>query len=184
VPDAPGVKGLGSESVGLNVFFAGAFTYSGDIVRSVNGLEPGERFETFYWVPKDTAKVTITLSNVVPGVTQNQLFGDDILLTVHSAKTSEPLAARILRFRLPEKPPAAHGTQQQEAVDPWTSFAVPIAAKRMHDEKYGGIVRRSREREAAGREAESALRPAEAVSPEHKPSAPSAKQPYDPSESR
>jgi hypothetical protein len=69
------------------------------------------------------------------------------------------LTAKILPFRLPGKPPATHNTQHQKPVDPWAAFADPIAAKRMHDEKYGGIVRRSREREAARREAESARLP-------------------------
>jgi hypothetical protein len=39
-------------------------------------------------VTPDTGAVVVTLSGVVPGTVQNALFGDDIMLSVHSAKTS------------------------------------------------------------------------------------------------
>jgi hypothetical protein len=58
------------------------------VTRSVTGLKPGQRFETFYKVTPNTSAVVVTLSGVTPGAPQNVLFGDDILLTVHSAKTS------------------------------------------------------------------------------------------------
>jgi hypothetical protein len=79
------------------------------------------------------------------------------------------MAARILPFRLPGKPPAENDTQDRNSVDPWAAFADPIGAKRAHDEKYGGIIRRSREREAARRESELAQTPAADVSGEQKP---------------
>lgn len=87
-PDWPGLRGWGTSSVSLNVLLTGTPTFRGDVQRSVKGLKPGQRFETFYLVPKDTSQVTVTLSGVTPGATQNALFGDDIILTVHTAKTS------------------------------------------------------------------------------------------------
>jgi subtilisin family serine protease len=57
----------------------------------VSGLRPAERREFFYVVDKGTSSVSVTLANVTPALPpaqQNQLFGDDVLFTVHSAKTS------------------------------------------------------------------------------------------------
>jgi subtilisin family serine protease len=87
-PDWPGLKGWGTQSVPLNVLLTGTPTFRGKVQRSVKGLKPGQRFETMYLVEKDTSAVTITLSGVKAGSPQNELFDDDILLTVHSAKTS------------------------------------------------------------------------------------------------
>jgi hypothetical protein len=54
-------------------------------------LRPSERREFYYEVKKNTAAVKVTLSNLareLPPTEQNAFFGDDILFTVHSAKTS------------------------------------------------------------------------------------------------
>ena len=88
VPDVAGLPGLGSPSVQLNVLLAGIVSTRGTVTRRATNLKPGQRFETYYVVGKDTSSVTITVSDVVTGATPNVLFGDDILLTVHSAKTS------------------------------------------------------------------------------------------------
>ena len=88
VPDVAGLPGLGSPSVELNVLLAGIVSTRGTVTRRATNLKPGQRFETYYVVGKDTSSVTITVSDVVTGATPNALFGDDILLTVHSAKTS------------------------------------------------------------------------------------------------
>jgi hypothetical protein len=88
VPDIGGLHGLGSPSVELNILFTGVLARRGDVSRRAANLKPGQRSDTYYVVPKDTSLVTITVSDVVAGATQNPLFGDDILLTVHSAKTS------------------------------------------------------------------------------------------------
>ena len=88
VPDVAGLPGLGSPSVELNVLLAGVISTRGTVTRRATNLKPGQRFETYYVVGKDTSSVTITVSDVVTGATPNALFGDDILLTVHSAKTS------------------------------------------------------------------------------------------------
>jgi hypothetical protein len=58
------------------------------VTRSAKGLLPGQRFDTYYRVHPNTAAVVVRLYGVEPGVVQNQFFGDDILLSVHSAKTS------------------------------------------------------------------------------------------------
>ena len=72
----------------MNVLLAGIVSTRGTVTRRATNLKPGQRFETYYVVGKDTSSVTITVSDVVTGATPNALFGDDILLTVHSAKTS------------------------------------------------------------------------------------------------
>ena len=57
----------------------------------MTGLKPGQRFDLLYRVHPNTRQVVIVLSGVTPTLPpaeQNQLFGDDILLAVHSAKTS------------------------------------------------------------------------------------------------
>ena len=54
-------------------------------------LRPAERREFYYTVKKNTAAVRVAISNIAPENApgnQNQLFGDDLLVTVHSAKTS------------------------------------------------------------------------------------------------
>ena len=63
----------------------------GVVNRRFDRLKPGERGEILYEVPRETERVVISLSNVMPELPpseQNFFFHDDILLTVHSAKTS------------------------------------------------------------------------------------------------
>jgi hypothetical protein len=57
------------------------------VTRRAHDLSPGERYELYYEIKPNTDKVTLTLHDVVPGPVQNELFGDDILFSVHSAKT-------------------------------------------------------------------------------------------------
>ncbi|PWT88118.1 MAG: hypothetical protein C5B55_13640 [Blastocatellia bacterium] len=55
-------------------------------------LKPGQRKDILYRVAPNTKQVIVVLGNVTPSLPpsqQNQLFGDDILLAIHSAKTSE-----------------------------------------------------------------------------------------------
>jgi subtilisin family serine protease len=63
---------------------------NGSVSETASLLKPGERHEIVYNVTPNTKQVIVGLANVVtiPTAQQNQLFGDDILLTVHSAKTS------------------------------------------------------------------------------------------------
>ena len=57
----------------------------------IAGLRPAERREFYFDVKKNTAAVQVTFSNLVPtlpAAEQNQLFGDDLELAIHSAQTS------------------------------------------------------------------------------------------------
>ena len=63
----------------------------GFVSEAVAGLRPGQRHDILYRVSPNTKQVVIALTGVTPALPpaqQNQLFGDDILLAVHSAKTS------------------------------------------------------------------------------------------------
>jgi subtilisin family serine protease len=63
----------------------------GIVEKHVKRLLPSEREDILYEVTPNTRKVFVTLAGFeaeLPPAGQNQLFGDDILLTVHSAKTS------------------------------------------------------------------------------------------------
>jgi hypothetical protein len=89
VPDSAPDYGVENKNVKVN-FLQGASvkTWSGDVTRTVTGLMPGGRFETFYKTTPNTSAIVVTVSGFTPGATQNPLFGDDLTLTVHSAKTS------------------------------------------------------------------------------------------------
>jgi subtilisin family serine protease len=63
----------------------------GNVFQRASGLKPGERADFLYEVTERTEQVVISLQNfaaALPPAQQNQLFGDDIFLAVHSAKTS------------------------------------------------------------------------------------------------
>jgi hypothetical protein len=60
----------------------------GSVQDHVADLKPGQRADFLYEVAEKTDSVTINLSNFTAGAIQNALFGDDILLAVHTAKTS------------------------------------------------------------------------------------------------
>jgi hypothetical protein len=59
------------------------------ITRSTGPLKPGQRYELYYEIKKNTESVRVTLHDVVPGGVENQLFGDDLFVTIHSAKTHQ-----------------------------------------------------------------------------------------------
>lgn len=79
-------------SVAQNVRQGSDLRVRGGIVeKDVRNLRPGERHDLVYRVTPDVRKVFVTVSGLTPELPpdeQNQLFGDDLLLTVHSAKTS------------------------------------------------------------------------------------------------
>jgi serine protease AprX len=63
----------------------------GFVREHIRNLLPGERHDILYKVVPNTGKVEVTLNNVrpsLPPAQQNQLLGDDILLAIHTAKTS------------------------------------------------------------------------------------------------
>ena len=91
VPDLPGLSNY-NPSVKVNIERNTTLNVrDGSVTETATGLKPGQRFDLLYRVQPNTRQVVIVLSNVMPLLPpeeQNQLFGDDILLTVHSAKTS------------------------------------------------------------------------------------------------
>ena len=90
----PSLPGLGAfvGSVKVNIEKNTALNVrDGAVSESIAALKPGQRFDLLYRVHPNTRQVIVVLSDVTPALPpagQNQLFGDDILLTVHSAKTS------------------------------------------------------------------------------------------------
>jgi serine protease AprX len=73
------------QGAGIQPIEASSFT------THVADLAPSERRDFYYTVKKNTAAVRVTLTHIrpsLPPAQQNQLFGDDVLLAVHSAKTS------------------------------------------------------------------------------------------------
>jgi hypothetical protein len=92
VPDTSAKPRRPSRSVAQNVR-RGTFLepLTGNVFERVRHLKPGEREDFLYQVSERTERVFIDLSRfsaTLPASQQNQLFGDDIFLTVHSAKTS------------------------------------------------------------------------------------------------
>jgi subtilisin family serine protease len=74
-----------SQGVGIQPIDSSSFS------THLANLRPSERREFFYEVKKDTAAVHVTFSNIVaelPPAQQNQLFGDDLQVAIHSAQTS------------------------------------------------------------------------------------------------
>ena len=63
----------------------------GFVQERVVDLKPGQRSDILYRVANNVKQVLVSLSNVTPALppaSQNLLFGDDVLFTIHSAKTS------------------------------------------------------------------------------------------------
>ena len=58
---------------------------------NARNIVPGQRREFVVQIPKDTGAVDFNITGVTPRLPaqfQNQLFGDDVIFSVHSAKTS------------------------------------------------------------------------------------------------
>ena len=89
VPDTPGLTGGVNPNVKVDINQgAGVQSQTGNVTETVQRMLPGQRHDIYYQVAANTTAVVVALSGVVPGSQENLLFGDDILLTVHSAKTS------------------------------------------------------------------------------------------------
>ena len=89
MPDTFGAVGGNNTNVNVNILQgAGVPTLTDNVTQTLQGLLPGQRSEIYYRVHPNTTAVVVSLSGLISGSTQNALFGDDILLTVHSAKTS------------------------------------------------------------------------------------------------
>ena len=76
-------------SVAANLSAAGLPIDSGSFTRRVGPLLPGERAEIFYQMPPNVQRLNLIVTPIRPSPPQpeNELFGDDVILTVHSAKT-------------------------------------------------------------------------------------------------
>jgi hypothetical protein len=67
---------------------AGVTVDTGSVSRRVGPLKPAGRAEIFYQVPPNVQSVNLTVTPIHPsGGPQNQIFGDDIIVSIHSAKT-------------------------------------------------------------------------------------------------
>ena len=67
-PDTAGAAGGTNKNVSVNILQgAGVPTFTDVVTRSVTGLKPGQRFETYYKVPSNTSAIVVTLSGVTPG---------------------------------------------------------------------------------------------------------------------
>ena len=91
VPDTVAPLPNANESVKVNVEKNTSLNVQDGFVRqTLAGLQPGERRDIVYRVSPNTSQVIVSLSNFAAGpvASQNQLFGDDVLLAVHTAKTS------------------------------------------------------------------------------------------------
>ena len=92
VPDTSPSPGNPNKSVKVNVETGTDLDVrDGFVTETVTGLLPGQRHDVLYRVEPNTKQIVIALTGVTPALPpaqQSQLFGDDVLLTVHSAKTS------------------------------------------------------------------------------------------------
>lgn len=88
VPDTAPAPGGSNRNVNVNIVQGTGIEPQSDTVTQTATLLPGQRHEIFYKVLPNTAAVVVTLSGVTPGATQNLLFGDDVIMSVHTAKTS------------------------------------------------------------------------------------------------
>ncbi len=92
VPDTVDTSSVSNQSVKVNIENGSILNVrDGSITVSAAGLKPGQRQDVLYRVNPNTKQVVVALvgfSASLPPEQQNQLFGDDILLTVHTAKTS------------------------------------------------------------------------------------------------
>lgn len=85
--------GLGTAHVSANIDVLPGINVINNKNYSANtgALQPGQRAEFYYEIPRNANEVTVTISNVstqLPPSQQNQIFGDDIYVAIHSAKTT------------------------------------------------------------------------------------------------
>jgi hypothetical protein len=93
VPDALEASPGSTKNVNVNIQQNSFLkVQTGNVFETASNLKPGERHEIVYKVNPNTRQVVVSVANVTPALPpaqQNQLFGDDVLFTVHTAKTSE-----------------------------------------------------------------------------------------------
>jgi subtilisin family serine protease len=103
VPDALPAPPAAVKSVKDNVQTnAGLTVRNGTVQQTVGPLRPGERGEIVYDVTPNTRRVIVAVTNFTPSLPpdqQNQLFGDDLYVTIHGAKTSRQPGTSGYYFR-------------------------------------------------------------------------------------
>jgi hypothetical protein len=91
VSDAPPEPERTNKHVKVNLERSGLNVRDGHVRDTLTNLKPGQRQDILYHVHPNVNQVIVMLTGVrpaLPSSRQNQLFGDDILLAIHSAKTS------------------------------------------------------------------------------------------------
>lgn len=92
VPNTAPNGGHPTKLVALNVLLGTDLRVNVGFARErINNLKPGQRRDILYHVLPNTSQVVISVNNVSPSLPpdqQNQLFGDDVLLAIHTGKTS------------------------------------------------------------------------------------------------
>jgi serine protease AprX len=87
-PDAAAAPAKPVSSLKVNVEKAGLDVRNGFVNETLAGLKPGERRDIVYRVHPNTRQILIGILNFTAGAVQNQIVGDDLLVAVHSPKTS------------------------------------------------------------------------------------------------
>jgi subtilisin family serine protease len=91
-PDTAPAGGNPTPNVKVNIEQGTSLTVvEGEVEQVFTNLQPAQRHDILYRISPNTSQVIVTLSGVtpeLPAAQQNQLFGDDVLLAIHSAKTS------------------------------------------------------------------------------------------------
>jgi hypothetical protein len=92
VPDSVQTAGKANPNVKVNIEQSTTLKVRNGLVQQTfSALKPGQRHDILYRVSPNTKQVIISLTKVTPSLPaaqQNQLFGDDVLLAIHTAKTS------------------------------------------------------------------------------------------------
>ncbi|HYV19987.1 MAG TPA: S8 family serine peptidase [Verrucomicrobiae bacterium] len=89
VPDTTAPLPHAVSSVAANLAMnAGVTVDTGNVSRHVGPLKPGGRSEIYYQVPPNVQAVNLVVTPIhPPDGPRNQLFGEDVIVTVHTAKT-------------------------------------------------------------------------------------------------
>ena len=115
--------------------------YSGNVRLNARNLKPGQRYDVLYKVDPGTESVVVSFNNVsfsLPVDKQNALFGDDLFVHIHSAKTSSIGANGDYAVGFyADQSPYVYGDQQFTIDDPDTGI---MRITMMGDETNAGLV--------------------------------------------
>ena len=90
-PDTGPTSLVSVSSVRVNVQKAGLNVFDDYATETLSNLGPGERHDIVFSVKPNTSQLVVSISgfSAAPPEQQNVLFGDELLLAIHSAKTSQ-----------------------------------------------------------------------------------------------